>query len=539
MYCNKPNVNLLTALLPQMGVHDAVVCPGSRNAVIVHNLHALAVQTQAEGTQAFRLHSVTDERSAAFVALGICLANGGAPVAVCVTSGSALLATIPAAAEAFYRHLPIVVISADRPAGWIGQLDGQTLPQRDALLPYARTYTLEEPTNELQEHWCRNTVCQALTACQRDGGRPVHINVPISEPLFCFCVERLPQVSPVEDLTLLGAAAAAERVAAMISAARLPILFIGEHRQREEVVGKIDDGDGLLVLPEIVSNQAGSGRTCALEQREGLPERLRPDLIIHVGGNLVNKRFKLAVRQLPDVRVVRIGTEDDAPDTFCHLSAVVRTEWPTFLHALLPLLTAKAAVREAKKILDEEYRATRTAPTSQQNLLFRTLGKLIPPSGIVSIHVANSTIVRSAAHEFADLTLPLFCNRGVNGIEGSLSAAAGYAAANAGKHLLLIGDLSFFYDVNALALAATAGKLRIILINNGGGNIFSSLPGLDQTPALKPYIAASHHLNAEGACRSFGVRYARVNVADDFAAAASLLGDDADGAALVEVVIDE
>lgn len=143
MFCDKTNVNILTSILLQSGITDAVVCPGSRNGVIVHNLHELTRTASPE--HPFRIHAVTDERSAAFVALGISLAQDLRPVAVCVTSGSALLNTIPAVAEAFYRQIPLLVISADRPPQLIGQLDGQTIPQTSALAPYAKTYTLAEP----------------------------------------------------------------------------------------------------------------------------------------------------------------------------------------------------------------------------------------------------------------------------------------------------------------------------------------------------------------------------------------------------------
>lgn len=122
MFCNKKNVNLLTALLQAHSIHHIVICPGSRNAVLAHNFN--------EGR--FTLHPVTDERSAGFVALGL-IAATSQPVAVCVTSGSAVLGLHPAVAEAQERHLPLLVISADRPACWIGQLDGQTLPQPSAF----------------------------------------------------------------------------------------------------------------------------------------------------------------------------------------------------------------------------------------------------------------------------------------------------------------------------------------------------------------------------------------------------------------------
>ena len=126
MYSNKDSVNILTALLVAHGIRHAVVCPGSRNAPIVHNFNECPD---------IECHPVTDERSAAFFALGIAQATDQ-PVAVCVTSGTALLNVAPAVAEAHYQHQALVVISADRPAQWIGQLDGQTLRQPGALQPW-------------------------------------------------------------------------------------------------------------------------------------------------------------------------------------------------------------------------------------------------------------------------------------------------------------------------------------------------------------------------------------------------------------------
>ena len=128
MYSNKQNVNILTALLISHGVRHAIVCPGSRNAPIVHNLNECPD---------IQCYPVTDERSAGFYALGMAQALN-APVAVCVTSGTALLNLMPAVAEAYYQHQPLIVISADRPQEWIDQLDGQTLPQPGALGRFVR-----------------------------------------------------------------------------------------------------------------------------------------------------------------------------------------------------------------------------------------------------------------------------------------------------------------------------------------------------------------------------------------------------------------
>ena len=181
MFCDKDNVNILTALLAAHGIRHAVVCPGSRNAPIVHNL---------KECEQIECHPVTDERSAGFYALGLALATAS-PVAVCVTSGSALLNVAPAAAEAFYRHVPIIIISADRPAQWIGQLDGQTMPQTGALGCFVKkAVCLPEPNNDEQRWMCNRLVNEAITTATIHGWGPVHINVPITEPLFSFTTRK-------------------------------------------------------------------------------------------------------------------------------------------------------------------------------------------------------------------------------------------------------------------------------------------------------------------------------------------------------------
>ena len=188
MFCDKHHVNQLTSLLHQHQICACVVCPGSRNAILIHNFKQAG----------FQLYPVTDERSAAFVALGICLQRQS-PVAICVTSGSALLNTLPAVAEASYRHLPLLVISADRPTEWIGQLDGQTLPQEGALTPYTETFHLSAAEDATANWHNQLLINRALLRVRQNGGQPVHINIPIREPLFSFQTAELPVTWPIRE----------------------------------------------------------------------------------------------------------------------------------------------------------------------------------------------------------------------------------------------------------------------------------------------------------------------------------------------------
>ena len=505
MYSDKENVNILSSLLPQAGVKDVVVCPGSRNGVLVHNFERMVADGSGED---FHIYPVTDERSAAFVAVGICLARQCRPVAVCVTSGSALLGTLPAVAEAYYRHLPLLVISADRPARWVGQLDGQTLPQVGALSPYCRTFDLPEPHNADEGLWCRDVACEALTSLRAGGGRPVHINVPITEPLFSFSTPSLPACKMVESIWPSPVRPFPAALVRRICGARLPVLLIGQCAATLPELSEIESKNALLVLPEIVSNQSGSWRTALLEEQPALLEELQPDLVIHVGGNLVNKQLKLFLRKSEDCAVIRLEPGDGMPDTFARLETIVHCDLKDVLPQLVAELTPNESVKAAKRRL-LDARALSEPAGDVQTELMRLLAGYMAHNGVnlSALHLGNSTVVRSATKCFDGGTFPIHCNRGVNGIEGSLSVAVGHALASDGINLLLIGDLSFFYDQNALWNKSLDGNLRILLFNNGGGRIFDRLPGVSASPAHHDYIAGFHHTSARGIAESYGLRY--------------------------------
>ena len=219
MYSNKENVNILTALLVEHGVRHAVVCPGSRNSPVVHNFN--------ECPQ-IRCYPVTDERSAAFYALGMAQALQQ-PVAICVTSGTALLNLAPAVAEAYYQHVPMIVISADRPPMWIDQQDGQTLPQPDALGRLVKkAVTLPEPNDEAGHWYCNRLVNEAIISCTHQNRGPVHINIPISEPLFEYNVAGLPKERKIEIVPAEVPSQAMSHIGRMFLLSKKPMLICGQ-----------------------------------------------------------------------------------------------------------------------------------------------------------------------------------------------------------------------------------------------------------------------------------------------------------------------
>lgn len=224
MYSDKINVNILTSLMVAHGVRTVVVCPGSRNAPLAHNF--------ASCPEMYCV-AATDERSAGFYALGLALASER-PVAVCVTSGSALLNLAPAVAEAYYREVPLLVISADRPLAMINQLQGQTLPQAGALgMMVKATMQLPEPHNEVERWYCNRLVNEAMIKMLLHGGGPVHINVPISEPLYNFAVEELPEERKISMVAAYADEAQLTAIADNFAKARKPLIVVGQMERRE------------------------------------------------------------------------------------------------------------------------------------------------------------------------------------------------------------------------------------------------------------------------------------------------------------------
>ena len=540
MYSNKEHVNILTALLVKHHVSRAVVCPGSRNAPIVHNLNACPD---------IECYGVTDERSAGFFALGLALNEGQpSPVAVCVTSGTALLNLLPAVAEAWYQHVPLVVISADRPAQWIDQLDGQTLPQADALGRFVRkAVDLQEPTDDETRWYANRLVNEALLAMNYPTPAPVHINVPIAEPLFAFTTQALPDERMMEMCFAKDCSQeVGDRLVSAFSHAHKPMIVIGQthsdfihNAQYANMMEQL--GQRAVVLTERLCNY--STQTVCFEEvlaAIGHDERYQPDLVVNVGGTLVGKRLKRFLRA-GGASVVRLTESSEPVDTFMHLSEILVCPPEKALEHLLVHTRQNTDNRfislwkEALQAAAHHAQTYQPGHFSSLHVIKKFEESLARMPYIYKVHYANSTAVRLAnifAHH------PVFCNRGVNGIEGSLSTASGMSAKTDDRVFCVIGDLSFFYDQNALWNQNLRGNLRILLLNNGGGGIFRQLKGLEQSPARNQYVAGGHHTNAEGICQQSLTDYRQACNSEELSAGLDWLMADGKRPKLLEVVTD-
>ena len=516
MYSNKENVNILTSLLLEYGVSDAVVCPGSRNAPIVHNLSVC---------EAIRCRPVTDERSAAFYALGLAIATRR-PTVVCVTSGSALLNVMPAVAEAAYQHVPLIVISADRPQQWIDQLDGQTIPQSDALGRFVRkAVQLPEPHNDEERWLCRRLVNEAMHLATCRQGAPVHINVPISEPLFEFSTEQLPQLSRFNNIKRAAINDASMDMPDAFHDATRPMIVIGQLAHgtiSHETIRSLSEK--YVVMSEPLSNPSYMtihfdeairyivSDNSSINDDEDDKTAYYPDYVIYVGDTLVSKPARRFLRNTKAPSCLITPDAADIHDPLMTLTDIVECDSDS-INALLASLCDAPDTDERCRFHDRwqsfldacAAHADAYAPEYSQMATVKYFEEQLADLDIdICVHYANSSAVRLACIYAQHY---VWCNRGVNGIEGSLSTAAGFSLATHDMTVCVIGDLSFFYDQNALWNSNLRGNLRIILLNNRGGGIFRQLPGLSDSPAADDLVMASHENTAQGICTQNDIGY--------------------------------
>jgi len=540
MYSSKKNVLETVALFKAHGISEVVLSPGSRNAPLIQSFAS---------DPFFNCHTLVDERSAGFFALGI-INRIQKPVAVCCTSGTALLNYGPAVAEAFYQELPLVVVSADRSPAWIGQMDGQTLPQA-GIFGSLVLKSVQVPVIHTDEDlWhCNRLVNEALNASLIGG--PVHINIPISEPMFDFSVEALPEVrktTVVRPLVLNDLQPLVEMydeaARVLIVIGQLPANPLKLTRQLEKF--RLHGSEVVLVEhlgQYFTSDSIGNFDAIISTWNEQEASTFAPDLLITLGGHIVSKRVKKWLRENPPKAHWHIGLSGQMPDTYQHATHFIQTTPEAFLEAFVKLQKKQVSGPVTPWILSWNL-ASRELSEPDRSLPFSDItvtGAFLKGIGENRILFSgNSSPIRNLQLFKKPKDVSVFCNRGTSGIEGTLSAACGYAVGSEGLVFVLLGDLSFFYDLNILTHQPFPANLRILLINNGGGSIFKQLPGLENSDIVTKYVSASHDIKAKGFVEASGIRYIQATdytELDD--ALKTLCSSEGNSAGLLEVFTDD
>lgn len=505
-------------LLFQWGITDIVVCPGTRNAPLV----------QAAATSELALHHVIDERVAAFVALGIA-AEQYRPVAVVCTSGSAVLNMAPACAEAFYRQVPLIVISADRPSQWIGQADGQTIRQAGALNAVVRASRDIPVLHNAQETRAALRVINEMICIARGdeirGQGPVHLNIQLDSPLGTTAditdEDSAPAIRPMGEGK--GISLTPHELEPL---RRARLLFLTGPMPPCDTVrkalSKLAALPNVMVATDILSNMQGCGHNIDTVLNALTPQQRRallPDIVVTAGGGITSALAKDWLRNGAALNITQhlhIGTDGPAVDTFLCQTATIQAAPQAVLPELAAAISAdvtdngyaaqwREAVAKADKA-NEDF--CNSLPWCELTAIRHIIGAM---PGDWGLHLSNGTTVRYAQTADCSGVRRVDANRGVNGIDGSTSTAIGAAMVSSHVTLLLTGDMSAQYDFGALLLEEIPARFKMVVINNSGGGIFRAIANTRHLPAMPRYLAGGVVLPLEALCRSRGFGYYRAD----------------------------
>ena len=489
-------------------IKHIVISPGSRNAPLTIGF---------ANDPYFNCYSIVDERCAAFFALGIAQQRRE-PVAVVCTSGSALLNYYPAFSEAFYSNIPLVVISADRPSSKIDIGDGQTIRQVNVLANHsAYNANLSDETHSDKSNFYE--LNRALNTAIEEQ-LPVHINVPFEEPLYLTTEEQYPFENIVAEIKnpIINEDKATNFVKHWNSSAKKMVLVgvLTPNSVESQYVEWLAKDPSVVVLTETTSNLHHSHFIPYIdklltytEKDPTLKEALRPDLLLTFGGLVVSKKIKQFLRSYQPAYHYNVDLHKDYNSYFC-LTDHFKADINTFLKEVTPkLMSVSSNYQQQWLKVKNEIQQTHLEYINQTPFsdlkVYSEVFKSIPNDYIVQI--SNSSAIRYAQLIKAHPSWKVFCNRGTSGIDGSMSTAIGTAVGSASPTVFITGDLSFFYDSNALWNKYIPQNFRVILLNNQGGGIFRILPGDKTDSNFEYFFETPHKLTAEHFCKMYNINY--------------------------------
>ncbi|MFT6747907.1 MAG: 2-succinyl-5-enolpyruvyl-6-hydroxy-3-cyclohexene-1-carboxylate synthase [Glaciecola sp.] len=512
-YSNKIAVRNLVETCVAKGVEHVVISPGSRNAPlsITFNRHPSIATTV-----------IVDERSAAFYALGIAQQTNKTVAIVC-TSGTASLNYAPAIAEAYYQKIPLLVITADRPAEWIDQMDGQTIRQENVYSNFIKkSFNLPtEPSTEEEIWHCNRIFSEAIESTHYPESGPVHINFPLREPLYetkDYSNVPLPKQFSTTSTLLELPDFEIESLKKSWSEYEKVLVVTGllhPNSKINDALVQIAQQDHVAVLTETTSNLFGDDFNRSIDRLlVGIEGKntvdFQPDLLITLGGPVVSKKIKAFLRNNPPQEHWHVNASNDYIDTYKSLSKIIPVSPEKFLPAFVGL-SRQGNYNKNWKDLDNDLLETFKNFMKEVEFsdlkAFDLILNTIPNNS--NLQLANSTAVRysNLFDKIANKQLNCYSNRGTSGIDGTISTAVGAATQSKKTTTVISGDLSFFYDSNALWIKPMPQNLRIIVINNKGGSIFRIIDGPSSTKELEEYFEAKHDLNAKHLAQTFGLEY--------------------------------
>ena len=482
-YTAEKNKLVLIALLKKYGIRNIIVSPGATNVTFVASL---------QHDDYFKLYSCVDERSAAFMALGVAHETKS-PVVLSCTGATSSRDYFPALTEAFYRGLPILVVTSSLSSEFVGhgypQVTDREHPPFDIV---KATYLLQNVKNQ-SDYWdCTIKINKALNLLCSDDKGPVHINLE-TEYNSDFSIKELPDVQEIRVLTTKD---------------ELPeirhkniAIFIGSHKKisgrLEQEIDSFCENNNAVVLCDHTSNYYGKYKLkiSLLFVQENPPIK-KFDLIIYLG-DITGDYY--TAKALFSGEMWKISEDGEIKDRFRNIKYIFKMSDETFFYHYKNIILKKntshydtlfSLLHRIEKMIPE-------LPFSNIWIAQQT-AKMIPKDSSVHLGILNSL----RAWNFFDFQngVTSYCNVGGFGIDGCMSSLIGASLTNCSKlYFGIFGDLSFFYDMNVLKNRGIGSNVRILLVNNGRGTEFRnySHPAAIIGKAVDPYVAAAGHFGCQ------------------------------------------
>ena len=494
-----PTVFNTSEICSAYGVRHAVMSPGSRNAPLIISFAR---------NNNINKWIIPDERSAGFIALGIAQ-KLKQPVVLCCTSGTALLNYAPAIAEAFYKELPLIVLSADRPPELIGQRDGQTIRQFEALRNHVKI-SLQLPLIDFESDKKKYTegLNKGLTQSRINPIGPVHLNIPFREPFY-----------PTENQVLAFDSFKVENLSSestdLIKNPRPDefrnkkvLILVGQYDKEDRLsleLKKLDDSIPIVKSP--LNNLEING----IEHIDLFlddQEELKPDILITSGLSVLSKKLKTFFRKNTPKLHLHFDPSGVTIDTYASAPKIIRSSLASYLKEL-DLKSVNADFlnlwKSYSNTVKDSLRSFFSDADFSESKAFHHILKSLPST--VELHLGNSMPVRFADFFGVKSGIETWCNRGTSGIDGCTSTAIGTSLVSNKQSVLLTGDLSFLYDRNAFFHNYRQSNFRVIVFNNSGGGIFRLIDGSKKLPELEEYFETRHDRTAEYICLENKIEY--------------------------------
>lgn len=506
MYTELKSYQIIIALLKEYGIRRCVLSAGSRNVPFVHSV---------EEDPFFECYSVVDERSAGYFALGLAQ-ESGEPVVISCTSSTATCNYWPPVAEAYYQGVPLVVLTSDRDPAMLGQWEDQMIDQVGMYDRHVRK-SVNLPIVNDRDDWlfCQRLVNEALLELDHRGAGPVHINVPMRSYNNSFNVRELPEVTRIHRVDALDGDETwrpfADRLA---SAGRILVVAgqaTGSSPELASALESFCSSCNAAVAAEYMANvprDHAFNPTLCMEYRYVTEKKFAeflPDIVVSFGGNMTAGLKDMLRRFAGRFEHWSVREDGSVCDMFKSLTTVFEAAPGTFFDRMADLIadggndgTYLASLKEY-----EAQAAVPKLPWSNALAIKKVVERI--PSGSI-LHLAVNNAIRLANFFELKPSVKVYANIGTHGIDGPLSSLLGQAAASGKPAYLVVGDLAFFYDMNALRLRHIGANVRILLLNNQGGEEFY-FNRMWKNEASDLHTTARHHTKAEGWVRECGFRY--------------------------------